>query len=457
VAVGAGVGALLGGMIGPNLLSSAGSFLTGGRSNNLTSDDTTDVDSGAGSGGGSSNSILNNLLRNRARSLSNQFINLAARRAALAAGRTFLAANAWWIILIVIVGVVLLIVILMMLCILPWSGCSDNGGGGPVDLTKNILLQKSAPTQVENGQSLEYKITVSNRGKSSATLTVSDNIPPDTIYESGDNDPLPEGTGVKRVEWKITSLGANQSKTLTFKVKPQKENFWVVNQATGAVTQSTAYGSATGLLPTPLPPEIGNWVATRDMILEAVNKYPEVVAAYQKAGSLTGVPWEVLAGLHFVETGNNPRPSASLVSGRSIGVMEPDIPRSACAAGVSGPGTPIPMGGGCGFSNFEDSAIYSAKHIMSKIGDRVPATFQDAVSALSRYNGGGNSNCGQGVPYNFCPEDFDGEDDPYAMNYFDQKHTQMYLIYCADRTKCSPPRPFGRPGAMAVIRALLGK
>jgi hypothetical protein len=94
---------------------------------------------------------------------------------------------------------------------------------------------------------------------------------------------------------------------------------------------------------------------------------------------------------------------------------------------------------------------------MTKIDGRVPSTFEDAVIALSRYNGGGNHNCGRGTPYNFCPEDFEGEDDPYPMNYFDQKHSEMYLIYCADGTKCSPFPPFGRPGAMAVIRALVGQ
>lgn len=456
-APGAGVGALLGGVMGPNILSGMGDVITGGRSSNsstvASASDDSEEDSG---GGGSANSLLNRFLRNRARRLGGQFVNLAARRAALAAGRTFLAANAWWIILAIIAGVILLIVILMMLCVLPWAGC-NNGSSGPGGQLQKVTIQKSAPQQVENGGSIEYKITVTNKGTAQTNVLVTDDIPADTVYESGDNDPLPEGTGVKRVQWDIKSLGANQSKTLTLKVKPQKTDVWVVNQATGAVASFTSYGSATGLLPTPLPPPMGNWEAERDMIITAVNKHPDVVAAYQKAGSLTGVPWEVLAGLHFVETGNNPRPTASLVSGREIGVREPDIPPSACAAGVGGPGTPIPMGGGCGFSNFEDSAIYAAKHIMGKIGERVPDNFQDAVTALSRYNGGGNRNCGRGVPYNFCPREFEGEDDPYSMAYFDEKHANMYVIYCYDGIQCNPFKPFTRPGSMAVIRALLGK
>jgi hypothetical protein len=98
-----------------------------------------------------------------------------------------------------------------------------------------------------------------------------------------------------------------------------------------------------------------------------------------------------------------------------------------------------------------DSGIYGGNLLKGKVGENLN-TFEDLVKALSRYNGGGNSNCGKGVPYNGCPRLFEGEDDPYALNFFDAKHKPMYVIYCADYTKCNPPVEDGRPGTATVTK-----
>lgn len=50
----------------------------------------------------------------------------------------------------------------------------------------------------------------------------------------------------------------------------------------------------------------------------------QVLPVYQKAASQTGVPWEYLAAIHYIETGASFNPNGSLISGRPIGAPEPD-------------------------------------------------------------------------------------------------------------------------------------
>jgi hypothetical protein len=163
----------------------------------------------------------------------------------------------------------------------------------------------------------------------------------------------------------------------------------------------------------------------------------EVVSVYKEAERQTGIPCEVFAGLHYVEGGNGP--NQSLISGRQLGTPEPDE-------------------GGRVFTTLLDTATYVADRIKGKVGGDV-STWEKLVTALSRYNGGGNRNCksnfiGGSVPYFYipghCPPLYEGEDDPYALSWFDQKHSQMYLLYCADNTPCTPPQELLRPGVMTV-------
>jgi hypothetical protein len=456
------LGMVLGVWIGPEIVSRVVNM---GRPAQEQSDDSGEEQAssdGGGSGGSGNSSSGNshpsiNSKRRLARNLRNA-ANSARRLGAQATARVapLLANPYFWA--GIGIAILILIVILILMCVLPGGSC---GAANPDGL--KVTIEKTGDKEVANGADINYKINVVNKGDKTVDAIVTDKIPDKTKYKSGDNDQIPASTDpatIKEVKWTIKSLPANQSKALSLIVTPIENDIWVLNQAnmTSNLSSASSSGSlsggvsGSGLLPNPLPPPVSNWSTLKPQILEAVNKHPEVMAAYKKASELTGVPWEILAGLHYVETGSGPNPGASLVSGRKIGVVEPDVPRAACAAGVSGPGTPVPMGGGCGFTTFEDSAIYSAKHIISKI-NKVPQTFADAVAALSKYNGGGNTNCGEGTSYNFCPPDFPGEDDPYAMSFFSQKHTQMFLIFCGDGLRC-PPKPFGRAGATAVMRAL---
>ena len=158
---------------------------------------------------------------------------------------------------------------------------------------------------------------------------------------------------------------------------------------------------------------------------------PELMNTYAAAEKETGVPCEILAGIHFVEADNNP--NGSLVSGRAIGTPEPDA-------------------GGKVFRSLLETAVFAGAHLNGKVGGSI-GDAETAITALSRYNGGGNSNCQVGypfpIPYAGCPRAFEGEDDPYPTNFVDNKHNTMYLLYCADHTACAP-QVFARPGSFTV-------
>jgi hypothetical protein len=198
---------------------------------------------------------------------------------------------------------------------------------------------------------------------------------------------------------------------------------------------------------------------------------PEVISAYAAAEKATGVPCEVLAGIHFEEGGNEP--SRSLQDGRPL-------------SGVT----------------LEESAIKAGEELNGKAGGSI-SDIDTLISALSRYNGGGNSNCqpsgscpaaasltrcgntvacattasacisaptpqpgscratcGSGsfpwpITYNYCsPHPKEGYDDPYATDMWQSpQNDTMYLLFQYDYTQ-TIPIPHGRPGALTVALSL---
>lgn len=152
---------------------------------------------------------------------------------------------------------------------------------------------------------------------------------------------------------------------------------------------------------------------------------PKLEEVYAKISEETGVPCEVLAGHHFEEattcftaTGNPEK----------------------CSAANGGP---VGEQGG-----FEATVRSAANGLLRHTID----TTSELITAISNFNGGGNSNCqvgfpGGNIPYGGCPRKFQGEDDPYAVNMLSARHQNMYLLYCGDSTPCIPPKPYGqRPG-----------
>ncbi len=152
----------------------------------------------------------------------------------------------------------------------------------------------------------------------------------------------------------------------------------------------------------------------------------ELFAVYKEAERQTGVPCEVLAGIHFEEGGNNPNQdlqSGAPLNGRSL----------------------------------IDSAVQAGHAIAAKVGGTIN-NWNDLITAVSYYNGGGNRNCGRGVGYHGpCPPPT-GIDDPYATSWIDSGHNPMYLIYCWDYTQCVPTLPsfpyYSRPGVLTVATEL---
>lgn len=150
-------------------------------------------------------------------------------------------------------------------------------------------------------------------------------------------------------------------------------------------------------------------------------------AVYKEAERKTGVPCEVLAGIHFREGGNDQNRSlqdGGLLNGKSLLA----------------------------------SAIEAGEHLKAKVGGSI-TSWEDLMMALEYYNGPGNENCigHGGYPrpnYNGpCPPPV-GIDHNYVMNLIDPQHLVMYIIYCKDHEVCFPYQVDSRPGALTVAAEL---
>ena len=178
-------------------------------------------------------------------------------------------------------------------------------------------------------------------------------------------------------------------------------------------------------------------------LTEKLAVYPELLEAYGFASANTGVPCEILAGIHHMEGSSNP--DQSLLDGHPISPS--DLP---------------------------EDALTAAEHLVTKLGGKKIQTlkFQDYVKALDYYNGPGNQNCyDPRTPW--CPAPrgpkFYGEDHPYPMSWMDGDHgglegaIPMYIKYCYDGIFCDSSvdgtddsgfLPMMRPGAIAIAKAL---
>lgn len=195
------------------------------------------------------------------------------------------------------------------------------------------------------------------------------------------------------------------------------------------------------------------------------NLSDELIAAYAEAEKQTGVPCEVLAGIHFKEGDNSP---------------DQDLQSGAPLAGRT----------------LTESAIQAAEELKGKAGGAITSINQ-LIQALSYYNGGGNSNCQAGgsnscaptdrcgqyvacasdvssctcnpngnepgscrancssgfpypISYSYCPPASVGYDDPYVTNlWISPVHDQMSILYMYD---CTQTKPYinERPGTLTV-------
>ncbi len=176
-------------------------------------------------------------------------------------------------------------------------------------------------------------------------------------------------------------------------------------------------------------------------------EWAEDIDAYAAAEKATGIPCEILAGIHWNENGNDPT--------KSLWQQGPFL-------------------GG----SLKADAIMTANKIKEIMDTSLhygpfPHTFEGYTAGVTLHNGPGNLNCkpdydgcygpkGSPVPTEWqlsgkCPASFLYEDSPYALAWLDDKYMNLDLIYAHDANPsdpCSsyfiPPKRRGGPGAITV-------
>lgn len=217
------------------------------------------------------------------------------------------------------------------------------------------------------------------------------------------------------------------------------------------VDQPIPQGLDAILNPTDATPQQYVVHATRCLANKAL--YQQAVALYQQVHGGPNVPWQILSGFHHVETGGSCNPQQSIISGRKIGNPEPDR-AGTCSPQDLGPCRTVPVPGGCGYKTFVDAACDGTRILVEDKLQGAITSIPQLAQGMAGYNGWGNTNCDK-CPniYNHCPPSFKGDDHPYPMNWFDEKHATMCLPYCdGDRVLCNPAPVFKRPGGLSVIK-----
>lgn len=218
-------------------------------------------------------------------------------------------------------------------------------------------------------------------------------------------------------------------------------------------------------LSTPIP--AGRCTNLAKSATDKVLSSSRLLNVYKKAAAESGLPWEVLAAIHNMETGGKMSENGSLVSGRIIGVPEPDIGKICFTKRAPKSKYTVELGAGeCGFDSLENSAYYAAEHFKEKMvyaRAKVGAgasEFAVLSATFSLYNGPGNTQCmgnntkWQASGYRGCPAKFLFEDHLYPFACFDQRHEQMYVIYCGDGRQCTQQTSYSNIGAMTLVKAL---
>lgn len=140
---------------------------------------------------------------------------------------------------------------------------------------------------------------------------------------------------------------------------------------------------------------------------------PEMIEAYKYAEEQTGIPCEVVAGIHWTEAGLDP--TLSVFSG-----------------------APLTM-------SLKDDAKAAMEHLISLWPgsfDKGNIPYEQLAEAIGSYNGPGNMNCSSDPQGNVrathwrednkCPAQFTSEDHPHPLSWIDDRHLNMDSIYCVD-------------------------
>jgi len=140
---------------------------------------------------------------------------------------------------------------------------------------------------------------------------------------------------------------------------------------------------------------------------------PEHIEAYQYAEEQTGMPCEVVAGIHWTEAGLDI--NGSVFSGAALEM------------------------------SLKEDAKAAMEHLISLwpgTFDKNNIQYEDLVAAIANFNGPGNMNCSYDFQDNArptrwrqggkCEAQFFGEDHPHPLGWIDQRHSDMDLAYCMD-------------------------
>lgn len=136
---------------------------------------------------------------------------------------------------------------------------------------------------------------------------------------------------------------------------------------------------------------------------------PELIEAYEYAEQETGIPCEVVAGIHWTEGGSDPTKSV--------------------------------FDGGALRGTLKEDAKAAMEHLISKFQgqfDKNNIEYEALVGAVGDYNGAGNQNCSRETRWSSggkCPAQFYAEDHPHPLGWIDERHSDMDLIYCLDYTE----------------------
>jgi hypothetical protein len=152
-------------------------------------------------------------------------------------------------------------------------------------------------------------------------------------------------------------------------------------------------------------------------VVSSINKLQSV---YQQAAQATGVPWQLLAAVHYREAGNSP--NQDLQAGNPIGG-----PYNAFSGDYTTYGHP---------KTLEESAEIAAKHLIASANGgivnkpiNVDAPDPEAIKdVLFSYNGRAEAYAQQAATLGFDPKTQPYEGSPYVMNNFDQVHRNMKII-----------------------------
>lgn len=134
---------------------------------------------------------------------------------------------------------------------------------------------------------------------------------------------------------------------------------------------------------------------------------PELIEAYEYAEQETGIPCEVVAGIHWTEGGLNSNQS-------------------------------VFDGGALRGGSIKEDAKLAMEHLIEKFAgnfDKNNIEYEALVAAIGAYNGLGNQNCGKETRWlngGKCPPQFTSEDHPHALAHINERHSDMDLIFCLD-------------------------